>query len=267
MGYRRKMGRYFLILLLSLFLWGCSENSVKEKGVRRIGTLSSAAAVVLTRMGMPPAAVDEYCRSVVEARTPVVGKGTALSTERLLALKINTLVVWNYQKNALEHLSRYGIEVVGVEPLRAGNYATLVRDMEKLTGKSEEAKKIIADHEEIFRGLKNFSGKEKRVYFELYSRNRGAGDESYIGDLLRAAGGKSILKKSALAGSEYIVTQNPQVIFFVEGMGSAEEIMNRNGFSTLDAVKNKAVFPVPRALLVEGAFPLEAVTFFRKRMD
>ena len=211
--------------------------------------------------------MDEYCRSVVHAQTPVVGKGTALSAERLLALKIDTLVIWSFQRNALDHLSRYGIDLVEIEPLRAENYPALVEKMEKLTGKSEEAKKIIADHEEIFKNLKTFSGKEKPVYFELYSRNRGAGDESYIGDLLRAAGGKSILKKSALAGSEYIVTQDPQVIFFVEGMGSAEEIMNRNGFSTLDAVKNKAVFPVPRALLVEGASPLEAVEFFRKRMD
>ena len=77
---------------------------------------------------------------------------------------------------------------------------------------------------------------------------------------------RSFLDKSSLAGSEYIVSQNPEVIFFVEGFGDAQEIMNRSGFSAVEAVKRKAVFSVPRRLLIEGAFTVESVEFLKKRI-
>lgn len=267
MGSDWKMGRLFLTGVLILALCGCSKSKTpQKKEFSRIAVLSTAAAVVLCKLGAPPAAVDAYTLMAVDPSTPVVGKGTAISPERLLELKIDTLILWGYQRNALEHLSRYGIKLVEVDLLRAENFPELVKKMGKLTGKMGEAEKIIAEHQKIFSAVKQEHKVCKRVYFELYSRNRGAGDQSFIGDLLRAAGGKSIVKKSALTGSEYIVKQNPEVIFYVEGMGSAEEIMNRNGFSTLDAVKRKKIFAVPRKLLVEGAFTLEAVEFFRKRI-
>ena len=268
MGFDRKMGRLFLTVLMLFVFAGCSRNEkVRQERSSRIACVSTAAAAVLCKMGTAPAAVDEYCLDLVAPGTPVAGKGTALSPERLLELKIDTLVHWSYQRNALEHLSRYGIRLVEVAPVRVANFPELVRKMETLTGKKEASEKIIAEFLTIFSTLKQERKAFKRVYLELYSRNRGAGDDSYAGDLLRLAGGRSILKKSALTSSEHIITQNPEVIFYVEGMGSAEEIMKRSGFSSLEAVKSKRVFAVPRKLLVEGAFPLEAVEFFRKRMD
>ena len=228
--------------------------------------MSAAAAVILDKLGTPPAAVDQYSAIAADPATPVVGKGTALSPERLLELKITTLIVWNYQKNALEHLTRYGIELVTVEPFRSSNYSSQVRKIAALTGREAKAEEIIAGHQKLFPVQKPSGKAPRRVYFELYTRNRGAGDDSGIGDLIRAAGGKSILDKSSLAGSEYIVSQNPEVIFFVEGFGDAREIMNRSGFSAVEAVKRKAVFPVPRRLLIEGAFTVESVEYLKKRI-
>ncbi|MBO5791346.1 MAG: ABC transporter substrate-binding protein [Lentisphaeria bacterium] len=262
------MGRLFLIMAAALLLsCGCSGEKTAVPRERRICSLSAAAAVILEKLGTPPAAVDQYGAVAASPRTPVIGKGSAISPERLLELKINTLIIWSYQKNTLEHLTRYGMELVTVEPFRADNYSEQVMKIGALTGNVAGAQKIIAEYEKTMKALQNSSGRKKRVYLELYTRNRGAGNDSGIGDLLRAAGGESILEKSALTGTEYIISRNPEVIFFVEGFGSADEIMSRSGFSAVDAVKHKAVFAVPRRLLVEGAFPAEAVAFFKKRMN
>ena len=265
MGFDGEMGRFFLICCMALALAGCSKRTAAPEE-RRIASLSTAAAVILNKLGTPPVAVDQYC-AVAAPSTPVIGKGTAISVEKLLELKINTLILWSYQKNALEYLTRYGIELVAVDPCRAANFPELIEKLGALTGKREKCAGIISEYKKSFEGITSLAGTKKRVYLELYTRNRGAGDESYMGDLLRAAGAKSILKKSALTGTEYIVKQDPEVIFFVENFGSKDEIMDRSGFAAVEAVKRKAVYPVPRELLVEGASPREAVEYLRKRIN
>ena len=259
------MGRYFLIFGAIFLLCGCSKRG-EAPAERRIASLSAAAAVILNKLGTPPAAVDQYSAVVAVPSTPVIGKGTALSVEKLLELRINTLIVWSYQKNALEYLKRYGIELIEVTPCRISDFPELVRKLGEVTGKRKKAAEIIAGYQKIFDRTASFSGKKKSVYFELYTRNRGAGDESFIGDLIRAAGGESILKKSSLTGTEYIVKKNPEVIFFVENFSTRDEIMKRSGFAAVEAVKRNAVFPVPRELLIEGACLCEAVEYLRKRM-
>ena len=265
MGSDREMGRLFSIITLCLLLAGCS-GSRKEEGALRICSLSAAATAVLTRLGTPPHAVDLYGALTAAPSTPVVGKGSAVSLEKLLALKIDTVIAWSYQKNTLEHLERHGIKVVTFDTVRMRNFPQMVRKLGALTGKTQAAEELIKGFSSIAPGTPKEGQEVKRVYFELYSRNRGAGDDSYIGDLLRAAGGKSVLKKTSLTGTETLIEKDPQVIFFVEEFGSIQEIMSRSGFAALEAVKHKAVYPVPRRLLVEGAFPAEAVEYLKKAL-
>ena len=267
MGSDRKMGRLYCTVILALFLAGCSGEKAKTEQEKRICSLSTAGSAVLCQLGTPPAAVDLYGTLVAPEKTPVAGKGTAISAERLMSLKINTVVLWSYQVPAMEHLKRYGIELFPLEPCRLQDFPETVLKLGKLVNKEKEAALLAGRFKEKL-ALETVSDKPlKRIYAELYTRNRGAGDLSYTGDLLRAAGGKSILEKSSLCGTELLIQKDPEVIFFVEGMTTAEEIMKRNGYSALTAVKRKAVFPVPRRLLIEGAYPLEAIAYFKKRMN
>ena len=267
MGFDRKMGRLISAVIFALFLAGCSGEKAKTPGERRICSLSTAGSAVLCLLGTPPAAVDCYGTLVVPENTPVAGRGSAISVETLMSLKINTVLLWSYQVPAMEHLKRYGVELFPLEPCRLKDFPEMVLKLGQLVNKEKEAALFARRFKEKL-ALEAVSGKPlKRVYAELYTRNRGAGDLSYTGDLLRAAGGKSVLEKSALCGTEYLIQKDPEVIFFVEGMTTAEEIMKRNGYSALTAVKRKAVFPVPRRLLIEGAYPLEAIAYFKKRMN
>ena len=266
MGFDRKMGRLFSIILLLLLGTGCAEEK-KPSLPKRICSLSTAGSAVLCSLGTPPAAVDHYSAGVVPEGTAVIGKGTAVSAEKILELEIDTLLVWSYQLPAVEHLKRHGVRVIPLEPVRLKSFPAMVEKLGCLAGKEDKARQLAEKYKRILHLPASAQKVPKRVYLELYTRNRGAGELSYAGDLLKAAGGRSILEKSSLTGSEYIIKSNPEVIFFVEGFSSADEIMKRQGYSTIEAVKRKAVFPVPRHLLVEGAFPLEAVEHFKKRMN
>ena len=266
MGFDWEMGRLFSIIFALLLCAGCSGEK-KLSPPKRIASLCTAGSAVLCSLGIPPAAVDHYSVPVVPEGTAVIGKGSAVSAEKIVELGIDTLVVWSYQMPAVEHLERFGIRVIALDPVRLKSFPGMVEKLGRLTGKEGEARQLAEKYEKLLLFPESAPKKPKRVYLELYTSNRGAGELSYAGDLLKAAGGRSILEKSALTGSEHIITKDPEVIFFVEGFTTAEEIMKRQGFSVIEAVKRKAVFPVPRRLLVEGAFPVEAVEYFKKRMN
>ena len=254
-------------MILAALLWsGCSAEKKRSPAAGRICSLSAAASVILCKLGAPPAAVDHYSSPFVPAGVPVIGKGTALQLEKILELQIATLVVWSYQVNAVSHLKRHGIRIIALEPVRMKNYPELVRQLARLAGKEQKGRELVRMYEQKI-PLSGAGTLPKRVYLELYSRNRGAGDDSYAGDLLRAAGGQSILKNTSLAGTEHIIGKNPEIIFFAGEPASVSEIMARPGFANVEAVRRKAVFPVPRRLLVEGAFPDEAVAYFKKRIQ
>ena len=262
----RQMGRLFSMVLAVLLSAGCTAEKKTAPAANRICSLSAAASVILCKLGAAPAAVDHYSSPFVPAGIPTVGKGTALQLEKILELGIDTLVVWSYQVNALSHLKRHGIRIMALEPVRMKNYPELVKQLALLAGKEKEGRELVRAYEQKIPHPASGSA-PKRVYLELYSRNRGAGESSYAGDLLRAAGGQSILKNTSLAGTEYIIGKNPEIIFVAGDTASVREIMERPGFSTVEAVRRKTVFPVPRRLLVEGAFPAEAVEYFKKRIQ
>ena len=106
----------------------------------------------------------------------------------------------------------------------------------------------------------------RRICFELYSPGKIAGDASYLGDLVRAAGGKSIMPETGLISAEAVIEAAPDVIFYIEGFGSAAEIAARSAYSGTPAVRNGRIHAVPRRLTVEGIAPLEAIEFIRQYM-
>ena len=74
-------------------------------------------------------------------------------------------------------------------------------------------------------------------------------------------------KKTGLISSEKLLEHQPEIIFYVEGFTSEEEIIKRPGFSGFPAVKNKRIYAVPRLLVTEGLAPLEAIRFFRNHIS
>lgn len=260
--------RWFLLLLLLVLLPGCAPEKA-EKKPERILSLSAAATHILTRLGTPPAAIDEYGRIAAGKNPPpVIGKGSAVSLEKIAELRIDCAVLWYYQTDAEKLFRSKGIRVEKIAGApRLSGYAELIRKLGKLTGKEAAAEKLALEFEAARKTLPvPETGIPQRVYFELYSVGKAVSDESYIGELIRASGGRCIVRRTGLAGMETVVEAAPETIFYVEGFGDAKEIASRPGFASFPAVRNGKIFAVPRRLIVEGAAPLEAIAYFKQKL-
>ncbi len=256
--------RWFFLLLLLLFSVGCAPERKEKKVPEQILSLSCAATKILYDLESPPAAIDEY--GLIAAGSPapqVIGKGSLVSREKMAELGIDCVVLWYYQKDAAELFRKKGLRVIELQPVRLKEYPSLLQIMGDLTGKQEKAFSL---QQRFLKELESLSpsGKEKKVYFELYGPMQSVGRESYTGDLLSYSGGTVLSEKTGLVSIENLLSFQPEIIFYVEGYGSGEMIRNRPGFSNLPAVKNGRIYGVPRRLITEGVAPLEAIQFFRK---
>jgi iron complex transport system substrate-binding protein len=256
--------RRFLIYILLFSTCGLFGD---EKYPERILSLSAAATHILTELGQPPAAIDEYGKIAAGKHPPpVIGKGSAISQEKIAELKIDCAILWYYQRGAEKMLKNKGLRVEMIAAPRLENYPDLIMRLGKLTGKTKRAEKLRADFKAGLKTLKTADEKPLRVYFELYSEWKGAGSESYVGDLLKAAGGCSIIKKTGLISAETVIEKLPEVIFYIEGFTDAEKIASRPGFASIPAVKNRRIYPIKRRLVTEGLAPLEAVKYLKSLM-
>ena len=223
------VSRYIFLFLAFCSLTGCAPER-KAQTPQRILSLSTAATHILTELEVPPCAIDEYGRIAAGSPPPaVIGKGTAVSREKIAELGVDGVILWYYQEEAAERFRNEGLPVTVIPAVRLAEYPELILRLGEVTGKTERAQELA----EAFRGrLERISVPAKvparRVCFELYSPGKIAGDASYLGDLVRVAGGKSIVSKTGLISAEAVVEAAPDVIFYIEGFGSAAEIAARS---------------------------------------
>ena len=256
------------IFFFCLLLCGCRPQgqNLEEVPTRIFSTVAVATSILL-QCDAPIIAIDEYGRLAdPEGRLQVVGRGAAISLEQIMALGIDGAVVWSYQEELAETLRGHGIRVLQISPPRLGDIAEMIQTIGIWSGKEERAEHLAA---EFRSSLESIQIEEEYppvpVYFELYSANKGAGEASYIGDLLSLAGGRSILPETGPTGSEVIVTAMPEVIFYIEEFCS-DNLATRAGIAATPAGRNGRIYPVPRRLVTEGIAPFEAIEYLRKRM-
>ncbi len=258
--------RVLIFLFLLFVIGGCSpREKVQERKEtpKKILSLSAAATKILLDLGVPPAAIDEYGVIAAGKRNiPVIGKGSAVSLEKMVELGINYVILWDYQSDAARLFRKNGLAVIELPPFRLDLYGSLIWKLGVMLGRKEKAEQLVLEFEKQIEKLPP-PEKRKNVYFELYGPMKSAGKESYTGDLLAKAGGVLLNKKTGLINVEKLLDHQPEIIFYVEGFSSEEEIIKRPGFSGFPAVKNKRIYAVPRLLITEGLAPLEAVHFFK----
>ena len=254
-------------LLLSL-LAALSRAAATESGTppRRILSTTTAGTALLIELGAAGelAAIDRYGKIVPGTEHAAeVGRGSALSAERVLLLEIDLAVIWYYQHSLQSLFRRMNIPTFIVPPLRCDNYPDVVEALGKRIGRAEKAAEIAARFRRLIRELEqNAPARRTRVYLELYSPCRSAGNESYAGDLLRLSGGENVvssLQRSGTVSAEAIIHGDPEVIFVVDGFTSPDELVKRSGWGEISAVRNRRVFTIDRKYLVPGYDPTGAI--------
>lgn len=232
----------------------------------RILSLSAMADNIIVKLGKSGklAAIDQYGKIISGTeRAEVVGKGSALSIEKILELKIDIAFIWWYQDDVASMLEKYSIPVVRLKSSRLDNYTKAVMLVGRCLKSEKAANALIKNFNKQLKTLSNTrADSAPKVYLELYSPYKTAGKNSYANDLIEAAGGRNTaanVSGTVLLSAEEIILKSPQVILFIDGFGNPDEIMARPGFKTLPAVKQGRVYGINRKWLVAGVNPVEAV--------
>lgn len=263
-----------LLILSALLLGGCgrkSEAKVPAADDLRILSLVTAADHIICELGCKEkiAAVDRHAKVLESMRdVPVTVAGSMVSREMLRKYRINYAVIWYYQRNLLPFFAKENIAVMVVEKQSLASYPLLVQKLGRLCNKESAARALTDKYEKTLQKMA-VKEKSKSVYFELYTPWKTPSANGYISNVLQRAG-LHLAAAGAVNGTvspEAVVRSKPEVIFYVENFGSAEEIAARKALRNTPAVKNKRIYAVKRNLLCEGAFPGELMDFFREKTE
>jgi len=239
---------------------------------RRVLSLCTSASdtvVVLGEAGRL-AAIDEYGRVVPGVQgARVIGKGSAVSREQVLALGIDLAFVWWYQDDAAAMLDGLAVPVVRIRTSRAAEVPAMIRLVAECLSRRESAEPLARRVEAFLAATTSRDGpgaSRPRVYLELYGPFKTIGRDSYMNDLLVLAGADNIagaIGGTVLVSAERLIEADPDVILFAEGFADAGEIAGRPGMAGLKAVREGRVLPVGRQHLLAGPRLPEAVAGLR----
>ena len=193
----------------------------------------------------------DYPASVLEV--PVVQSGAETNVEEILALSPQVVLMNSMAQSEeqVKQLEENGVKVVVSTTSNIASVYTAITLIGKLMGRDAEAEAVIADMQATFDEIKaKVSGESKKVYFEispppyLYT----AGSSSYMNELAEICGIQNIFADQEdawlMISGEQVIERNPDYIVLITGMGSAgvEEILSREGWGDISAIRNKKVF-------------------------
>ena len=274
-----------LALVLVLSLAACGGSSAKkgpitvtdmtgreitlEKPAERIVALTASDCEILYAVGAGDLLVARgtYCDYPAQVTAlPELGSGYDTNVESIIGMEpdvllMSTMAQTEEQVKALEDA---GVAVVVSDAQDIAGTYEAIRLIGALTGKSDNAEKLVADMQATFEDLKaqvaakNIpQGEEPTVYFEvspLYYGLWAAGGGSFMNEIAEMLGMKNIFAEGQAwesVSEEQIIALNPDYIVTVtmyprqEDEPVADEIMARPGWENITAVKNGAILWLP----------------------
>ena len=264
----------FSVLSLILLLGGCDKPQAVLPPAAddlRILSLVTCADHIITELGAKDkiAAIDRHGRALESMHdVPVTVAGSMVSREMLRQYRINHAIIWYYQRNLAEVLHKEGVSVTVIEPLSVKNYPELVNTLGRLCNKTAAAGALVEKFNKLVPEKTPDAAVLKTAYMELYTQWKSPAKAGYIDEILNLAGGKLAASGSfnGTVSPEAVALAKVDVIFYVEGFGSVEELASRVALRNSFAVKNKRIYAIPRKLVCEGVAPEELLNFLSDKI-
>ncbi len=222
----------------------------------RIVALTPSDCEILCALGCEDALVGrgKYCdypASIQEL--PVVQSGAETNIEEILALNPQVVLMsdMSQTEEQANMLEENGVKVVISDANDIAGVYTAIRMIGMLMGKDAEAETLIADMQATFDEIAAKSEKSgKTVYFEVSPLQWGlwtAGSSTFMDELAALCGASnafSDIEGWQAISEEQVIDRNPDYIVSIAGMGDTgvEEILSREGWSDVTAVKNGDVY-------------------------
>ena len=243
----------------------------------RIVALTPADCEILCALGCEDALVGRgaYCNYPASVLAlPAVQSGAETNLEEILALRPQVVLMGDMAQSAQQvaALEENGVRVVLSDANDIAGVYTAIRMIGALMGRDEEAEALVGDMQAAFDGIAAVSeASGKTVYFEVSPLEWGlwtAGSGTFMDELATLCGATNAfadLTGWQAVSEEQVLLRNPDYIVSIAGMGegAVTEIMNREGWSAVTAVRDAQVLsadadaisrPGPR--LVDAALEL-----------
>ena len=222
----------------------------------RIVALTPSDCEILCAIGCEDALVGrgKYCDYPASiSELPVVQSGAETNIEEILALDPQVVLMsdMSQTEEQANMLEQNGVKVVISDANDIAGVYTAIRMIGTLMAKNDEAEALIADMQATFDEIAAKSEKsDKTIYFEVTPLQWGlwtAGSDTFMDELAAMCGVTNAF--ADLSGwqsisEEQVIERNPDYIVSIAGMGdtAVEEIMGRDGWSDISAVKNGRVY-------------------------
>ncbi len=267
------MSKRLVSLFLALLLALCAASAAAEgaavtvtdmygraieldEPVTRIVALTPSDCEILCAIGCEDALVGrgKYCdypESILDV--PVVQSGAETNIEEILALEPQVVLMsdMSQTEEQANMLEQNGVKVVISDANDIAGTYTAIRMIGSLMGKDAEAETVIADMQATFDEIAaNSPASGKTIYFEVTPLQWGlwtAGSATFMDELATMCGltnAFSDIEGWAAISEEQVLERNPDYIVSIAGMGdtAVEEIMGREGWGDLNAIKNAEVY-------------------------
>ncbi|MEO0092158.1 MAG: cobalamin-binding protein [candidate division WOR-3 bacterium] len=240
----------FVICFLALI--GCSKpkNTVTAK---RIISLVPSVTEIIYALGRDSLLVGNtiYCDFPEAAKNIYkVGDFSNPSLEKILKRK-PTLVFATLpeQKNIVEQLKKYKIQVFCSRPNSVNNLFQEMIEISKLVDAEEQGNILVSALKERLIAIANKNNvvDSPKVYIEIAGTPiMTVGNLSYINDLVRYAGAINVFadvsKEYFVTNSEELIKRNPDIILILHPSATKSQVRKRIGWSEITAIKKNRVY-------------------------
>ena len=246
--------------------WG--KEVIIKKYPQRIVSLSPSNTEILFALGLRDKiiGVTDYCDYPPQAKkVDKIGSYSAPNIEKIVAKEPDlVLASFGNKEESITTLKKLGLIVVGLNPKNIEDILKDIQLVGKVTGREEEAKKIISSMKKRVEEVKSRNvkvspqEKVKVLYLVWYPELWAAGKGTYPNELIRIAGGKNIvgdIEGWKIISKETVIARDPNVII-CSGMGGKsadirEKIMKDTELQKINAVKDNRVYAIIDADIIE----------------
>ena len=226
----------------------------------RVVALTASDCEILYALGAGDTLVGrgEYCDYPEDVQAVAsVQSGYETNVEQIIALEpqVVLMATMAQTKEQVEALEAAGVHVIVSDAQDIAGVYTAIELIGAVTGKNDEAAALIAGMKDSFAAIaaKAEGDGSKTVYFEVSPLEYGlwtAGKGTFMDELAQMIGLKNAFEDVegwAAISEEQVLERDPDYIvtismYYGEGPTPVEEIMGREGWQELKAVKNGAVF-------------------------
>jgi len=230
-----------------------------EGPATRIVAMQPSDCEILCAIGCEDALVGigQYCDYPASITgLPVVQSGQETNVEEILALEPQVVLMndMSQSEEQVKQLEENGVKVVVSKAGDIEGVYYAIRMIGALMGKEAEAEAVVADMQETFAAIRAKAGDAgKTVYFEVSPLQYGlwtAGKGTFMDELAAICGLTNAfgdVDDWASISEEQVIARDPDYIvtitmYYGEGPTPVEEIMGREGWQDMKAVKNGQVY-------------------------